>query len=333
MRLPIALLEIAPGYQEDLDALGTFPEQTHVFDEDSIRSVNAALASRRPLLVRGEPGIGKSQLARATAKVLKRPYIEHVVDARTESRDLLWHYDAVARLSEAQLSGALGYRDDGARRRLAVRNYVRPGPLWWAFDWAGALQQAAEVGEPPPSRERDADPKHGCVLLIDEIDKAESEVPNGLLEALGNGRFSPLGRREPVAAIDALPLVIVTTNEERALPDAFLRRCWVLQLELPKRRTRLEGYLRARGLAHFPQLGKTEAAKEVLTKAIKLVADQRVPADGPPIVGPLPLPGVAEFLDLLRAVTAMAPRSTKRQRDALGEIAKFALDKQVRGTP
>jgi hypothetical protein len=153
MNEPITLLEISSGHQEPLATLGTFPEQTHVFDADSIHAVNAALASRRPLLVRGEPGIGKSQLARATAKVLRRPYIEQVVDARTESRDLLWYYDAVARLSEAQLSGALGHRDDGARRRLAVRNYVRPGPLWWAFDWADALRQAVDVGAPaPPSR-------------------------------------------------------------------------------------------------------------------------------------------------------------------------------------
>jgi MoxR-like ATPase len=333
MSQPVPLLQISAGHQERLATLGTFPEQTHVFDADSIHAVNAALASRRPSLVRGEPGIGKSQLARATAKVLRRPYIEQVVDARTESRDLLWHYDAVARLSEAQLSGALSHRDEGARRRLAVRNYVRPGPLWWAFDWADATRQAADVGAPAPLLEADADPQHGCVLLIDEIDKAESEVPNGLLEALGNGRFSPLGRHRPVAAVDQAPLVIVTTNEERALPDAFLRRCWVLQLQLPDKRKALEAYLRDRGLAHFPELEKTDAAKKVLSEAIKLVAEQRVPEEGPPITGPLPLPGVAEFLDLLRAVTSMAPRSSKRQLAALGEIAKFALDKKLRDTP
>jgi MoxR-like ATPase len=333
MSQPVPLLQISAGHQERLATLGTFPEQTHVFDADSIHAVNAALASRRPSLVRGEPGIGKSQLARATAKVLRRPYIEQVVDARTESRDLLWHYDAVARLSEAQLSGALSHRDEGARRRLAVRNYVRPGPLWWAFDWADATRQAADVGAPAPLLEAHADPQHGCVLLIDEIDKAESEVPNGLLEALGNGRFSPLGRHRPVAAVDQAPLVIVTTNEERALPDAFLRRCWVLQLQLPDKRKALEAYLRDRGLAHFPELEKTDAAKKVLSEAIKLVAEQRVPEEGPPITGPLPLPGVAEFLDLLRAVTSMAPRSSKRQLAALGEIAKFALDKKLRDTP
>jgi hypothetical protein len=127
--------------------------------------------------------------------------------------------------------------------------------------------------------------------------------------------------------------VIVTTNEERALPDTFLRRCWVLQLALPDEREALEAYLRERGLAHFPELDKTDTAKRVLNTAIKLVADQRVPEEGPPIAGPLPLPGVAEFLDLLRAVTTMAPRSSKRQLAALGEIAKFALDKKLCTTP
>lgn len=325
-------LDSPPGKPVSLGALGTFPEQCHVFEPGSIHAVNAALASNRPLLVRGEPGIGKSQLARGTAKVLERPYLEFVVDARTESRDLMWHYDAVARLSEAQLSGALGHRQRRVRRRLAVRNFVRPGPLWWAFDWHDALAQARAVGTAPPVIEEDAHPENGCVLLIDEIDKAESEVPNGLLEALGNGRFSPLGRRDCVRVGAARPLVIVTTNEERALPDAFLRRCWVLHLALPKERAALEGYLRVRGLAHFPELAKTEAATAVLDAAIRLIADQRVPEQGAPILGPLPLPGVAEFLDLLRAVTAMAPQDSERQHAVLGEIAEFALNKQPRPT-
>lgn len=132
------------------------------------------LAARRPLLVQGEPGIGKSQLAKAVAKQLKRPYVQHVVDARTESRDLLWHYDAVARLAEAQLCGALGQREGGVRRRLAVGNFPRPGPLWWAFDWWDAARRAGEIGEGAPPKENDADPANGCVVLIDEIDKARN---------------------------------------------------------------------------------------------------------------------------------------------------------------
>ncbi len=272
--------------------------------------------------MRGEPGIGKSQLARAAAKQLQRPYVQHVVDARTESRDLLWHYDAVARLSEAQLSGALGRRDEGARRRLAVRNFLHPGPFWWAFDWRDASAQAAEIGDAAPILDDEVDPDNGCVLLIDEIDKAETDVPNGLLEALGSGRFTPLGRRQSVSAAGEWPLVIVTTNEERALPDAFLRRCLVLHLKLPTVRGELESLLRERGRAHFP-----EVAAAVLEKTVQLLADQRVPKDGPAKTGPLPRPGQAEFLDLLRAVTAMRSGDPGGQMQALQEISKFALAK------
>jgi len=316
-------LEIKEGTEVPLSARGSLPEQTHVFDIDSIRAVNAALAARRPLLVRGEPGIGKSQLARAAAKKLKRPYLQHVIDARTESRDLLWRYDAVARLAEAQLSGALGRRDEGIRRRLAVSNFLHPGPLWWAFDWRDAARQAGEVGESAPPKEDDADLDNGYVVLIDEIDKAETDVPNGLLEALGSGEFTPMGRRQPVSAVGEPPLVIVTTNEERALPDAFLRRCLVLHLRLPATRSELESFLVERGHAHFPG-----ADRRVIDYAVKLLADQRVPEDGgPPKTGPLPLPGQAEFLDLLRAVIAMRPGEPDKQLQVLDEISKFALKK------
>ena len=171
--------------------------------------------------------------------------------------------------------------------------------------------------------EDDADPDNGCVVLIDEIDKAETDVPNGLLEALGNGEFTPLGRRQPVNAVAEPPLVIVTTNEERALPDAFLRRCLVLHLKLPTTRKALESFLKDRGRAHF-----SDADERVIEGAVKLLADQRVPEDGsPPRTGPLLLPGQAEFLDLLRAVLAMRPQNPDGQLQVLDEIAKFALEK------
>jgi MoxR-like ATPase len=164
------------------------------------------------------------------------------------------------------------------------------------------------------------------VLLIDEIDKADSDVPNGLLEALGNGQFTPLGRREPVVCQSGIPppLVIVTTNEERALPDAFLRRCLVLQLKLPAKRAELETFLTERGRHHFPA-----ADAKVIATAVALLVDQRAPADGgPPPIGPLPRPGQAEFLDLLRAVVTRRPNDPAKQLEFLAEIEKFALEKQ-----
>ncbi len=203
-------LDIADNEVIELAATGDMPEAVHQFESRQIRAVNAALAARRPLLVRGEPGIGKSQLARAAAKGLGRAFVPHTVDARTESRDLLWHFDAVARLAEAQLLGALGRAADLAspnpapssaekgdqpapnlRDRLAIACFLHPRALWWAFDWNDALNRAKAIGISAPPQPDGGDPANGCLVLIDEIDKAEADVPNGLLEALGAGSFHP----------------------------------------------------------------------------------------------------------------------------------------------
>lgn len=166
-----------------------------------IDAIDAALAAQRPLLVRGEPGIGKSQLVRAAARHLGRVSLSRVVDARTESTDLLWHYDAVARLADAQLAGALGAKEPAGRvrRRLAVGHYLRPGPLWWAFDWTDAARQAKALcqGEPPQDPDPNAplppDPARGSVVLVDEIDKADSESR----ARCAGGRRAKAGRRPP----------------------------------------------------------------------------------------------------------------------------------------
>jgi len=138
----MSFLNVSPGSKYELACSGSMPEQVHVFEESAIDAVNAALAARRPLLVRGEPGIGKSQLARAAAAALGRAYVSCVVDARTESRDLLWQFDAVTRLAEAQLAHAGHETAEAVRGRLAVRYFVIPGPLWWVFNWESARSQA-----------------------------------------------------------------------------------------------------------------------------------------------------------------------------------------------
>jgi MoxR-like ATPase len=314
-------VDINPGESVKLTPLGGVADQVHVFDERPIQALNAAIAAGRPLLVRGEPGIGKSQLARAAAKVLERAYIQFVVDARTESRDLLWHFDAVERLAEAQLSGAVGGDKDSVRQRLKVENYLRPGPLWWAFDWEDARRQAAVVRTSAPLQRDGGDPRNGCVVLVDEIDKAETDVPNGLLEALGAGEFTPFGRVDPVVSSGIVPLVVITTNEERALPDAFVRRCLVLFLSLPTAQDRLIELLEERGSAHFPQAEKEvlKAAAEQLSKDRQRAVEQNR----------LPLPGQAEYLDLLRAVLALAPGQRERQIQALEQIARYTLQKHT----
>lgn len=247
-------LKCQPGEAVKMKSLGELPEQVHLFDERSVNAINAALAARRPLLLRGDPGVGKSQLARAAACKLGRAFVSFTVDMHTESHDLLWSFDAVQRLADAQLGKALGDNKEQLRQALAINSYIHPGPLWWGFNWKHAKDHTENVLNlsPPPQLEG-SDPARGCVILIDEIDKAEMDVPNGLLEALGDGSFTPHGRKEAVSASKTFPLVIITTNEERGLPDAFVRRCLVLHLDpFVGERDAVVERLVLRGKHHFP---------------------------------------------------------------------------------
>lgn len=123
----------------------------HLLRRDEIHAVNAAIAAGRPLLVRGEPGVGKSQLARAAAVDLKRAYLHIVIDSRAESRDLMWRFDAVQRLADAQLYGALRKPSRRAHDDLEVEKYVHPGPLWWAFNWEDALNKSGHAAALSPA--------------------------------------------------------------------------------------------------------------------------------------------------------------------------------------
>ncbi|MBF0107560.1 MAG: MoxR family ATPase [Magnetococcales bacterium] len=314
-------MNIKPGEKINRPATDGFPELYHFFSELDIHAVEAALAAQRPLLVQGEPGIGKSQLARAAAVVLGRAYVQFVVDSRTESSDLLWHYDAVSRLAEAQLKGALGkgISREEVHRDLAMRNFVHPRPLWWALNWNSAKEQAATHQRTPPRQADGCDPNNGCVVLIDEIDKAESDVPNGLLEALGMGSFLPPGWEEPVRRTGNPPLVIITTNEERVLPPAFVRRCLVLHMRLPTEENHLKQHLIDRARAHFNTIDQ-----KILDSAADLLIQDRREAEE---ARWRPLPGQAEFLDLLRAVREMAPGKPTEQKALLERVARFTVSK------
>lgn len=311
----------------------------HVFSDKEILAIETALAARRALLVRGEPGIGKTQLAKAAAVVLRRAFVSFVVDSRSESRDLLWYFDAVARLADAQVYGALlGRRGDAAspgsneaeilkdlRAKLETDNFIHPRALWWGLNWKSAVRQAQRAMAPIPTPlKADCDPANGVVVLIDEIDKADAEVPNGLLEALGAGEFSVAGKPTPVRSEkDSVPpLVIITTNEERTLPDAFVRRCVVLQLRLPDARQELIEHLVGRGRAHFPNTVDTE----VLTQAASMLAEDRERATERKW---FPRPGQAEFMDLVRAVRELAGDDKEAQKAELARIARFALRKHL----
>lgn len=316
-------LDVADGKTIPLAQIGNHSPAVHVFEEQSVLAINASLAACRPLLVRGEPGTGKTQLARAAAQELGRAFVSKTVDSRSEARDLLWTFDAVARLAEGQVLGAAGNLSvEQVRQQLEEELFLKPGPLWWAFDWDSALEQQkkAKISGRPPERPSDS-VGGGCVVLIDEIDKADSSVPNGLLEALGSGRFEAPGYPQGIAQTGSVPLVVVTTNEERSLPDAFLRRCLVLQLSLPTKAGELRSWLVNRGRAHF-----SDCATSVLEKAADLLLSDRE-AVGRRGLSP---PGQAEYLDLIRALEKLRPRDEPGQQELLERIRPFALEKHPR---
>ena len=294
-----------------------------------VAAINAALAINRPLLVLGEPGIGKTQLALAAAEALQRAYIPFVVDSRTEARDLLWRFDAVARLAAAQV-GNTG-NDRGSKDiaqlidkddPLGERNFIVPGPLWWAFDWDGAARAARSTGASPPSEDSELAKTNGSVVLIDEIDKADSDVPNGLLEALGAGRFLPQGWKAPINCTGVPPLIIITSNQERPLPDAFIRRCLVLHLEFPKEWKARIDFLVARAIQNSRGFEGMDEA--IFRKVATWLVEDREEAEKNRFY---PLPGQAEFFDLLRGASRLNRETGKPAADIIEELRAYTFQK------
>jgi MoxR-like ATPase len=274
-----------------------------VFDADEriVLAVNTAISIRRPLLVFGPAGCGKSSLAANVARILRRPYYEEVISSRTEAQDLLWTFDAVRRLRDAQAS--LDHELGGDS------TYTEPGVLWWAFDRKSALEQGGREQLQDPG----VDPGAPAVVLLDEIDKADPDLPNNLLVPLGAYRFAH-GRDWISATEESAPLVIITTNDERDLSRPFLRRCAVLTLPHPA-----APELVKIASAH---LGSEPGRLGLYRKVADLVEDLRSEAERQR----MPAPSTAEYLDTLRAclrlkLSMKAPRWE--------QLVRTTLDKRM----
>lgn len=309
-----------------LDTCGSWGKTEHVFDQESVNAIRMALAAERPLLVRGDPGTGKSQLARAAAQTLKRVFVSEVVHSRTEPQDLQWRFDAISRLGEAQILGKQTRKlPDGITDPLDPKLFLSPGVLWWVFGWQSAEEQYRNCGEQgyKPEQLPNWATDQGAVLLIDEIDKADADLPNSLLETLGNRAFHIpwLGKTVRQQKGDVAPLVVITTNEERELPAAFLRRCLVLDLDVPDDdKDTFIDWLCQRGRVHFKD--PDTCPKIVLQDAAELLIHDRREAGRQGFKKP----GQAEYLDLIRAVITLA-KTEKEQRELLLEISCYAFDK------
>jgi len=238
---------------------------SYVATEDLTVAVNAAVTLQRPLLVKGEPGTGKTELARQVAMALNLPLIEWHVKSTTKAQQGLYEYDAVSRLRDSQLGDA---------RVQDVSNYIRRGKLWQAFTAPGRI-----------------------VLLIDEVDKADIEFPNDLLQELDRMEFHVYETGETVRA-QHRPVVIITSNNEKDLPDAFLRRCFFHYIRFPD-----AGTLAAIVRVHFPDIKPA-----LLTAALTQFMEIR---DTP---GLKKKPSTSEVLDWLKLLLAedLTPEDLKR---------------------
>jgi MoxR-like ATPase len=239
----------------------------YIATEDLKVAVNAAVTLERPLLVKGEPGTGKTVLAIEVAKSLGAPLLEWHIKSTTKAHQGLYEYDAVARLRDGQLG------EESARD---VKNYIKPGKLWEAF-----------VSDQRP------------VLLIDEIDKADIEFPNDLLQELDRMEFFVYETNETVKA-QQRPIVIITSNNEKELPDAFLRRCFFHYIKFPDTET-MEDIVEV----HFPGI-----KKRLIGDALKIFYEIRE------VPGLKKKPSTSELLDWLKLLLSEdVPEDVLRERD------------------
>jgi len=250
--------------QKDTRFKGT---ESYVATPDLMVAVNAAITLQRPLLVKGEPGTGKTILAHEIARAIQRPLIEWHVKSTTKAQQGLYEYDAVSRLRDSQLGDA---------KVNDIKNYIRRGKLWEAFD--------ADIAP---------------VLLIDEIDKADIEFPNDLLLEIDRMEFFVYETGEKIAARQR-PIVIITSNNEKELPDAFLRRCFFHYIAFPDKTTMAEIVK-----VHYPDI-----QKNLVSEALNAFFEIRE------VPGMKKKPSTSELLDWIKLLMAEdIPPETLRAKD------------------
>ena len=314
-------MSIKSGLTVGLPEIDSWRESAHRFDDDQVLALEASRLSGRPLLVRGEPGLGKSQIARAFATFNKWRLITTVVNARTEIEDLLYSIDHVSRLSDAnqvvlreglaRVSTASDEIED-LSEPLAIQGYIHRGPVW------NALEPIVDSKDNRPG-----DPREGTVLLVDEIDKAHPDVPNALLEVLNSMSFTVPQTGETITGRRDKLFVVITANDERPLPSAFLRRCAVLTLSLGSEpEKRLVNIARAHRDAGLLSAIDDEG---IFEKAAEITVTYR---NG--ITAPHYRPGTSEFLDLLRVVNAKLASETMSEADIdtiMSKMSTFLIQK------
>jgi MoxR-like ATPase len=246
---------------------------TYVATDDLMLAVNAAITLQRPLLVKGEPGTGKTMLAEEVARALGKPLFQWHVKSTSKAQQGLYEYDAVSRLRDGQL---------GDERVHDIRNYIVKGRLWEAFN----------------SDEQ-------TVLLIDEIDKADIEFPNDLLRELDRMEFYVYETRETIVARHR-PIIFITSNNEKELPDAFLRRCFFHYIRFPDKET-----MQRIVDVHFPNL-----KKDLLREAFEVFFDIRE------MPGLKKKPSTSELLDWIKLLVAedIPPEALKSGQDGRGKL-------------
>ena len=249
--------------------------ESYIATEDLMMAVNAAVTLERPLLVKGEPGTGKTMLAEEVAKALDKPLIEWHIKSTTKAAQGLYEYDAVARLRDSQL---------GDSKVHDISKYIVKGKLWEAF--TSTIQP---------------------VLLIDEIDKADIEFPNDLLRELDRMEFFVYETKQMISA-EHRPIIIITSNNEKELPDAFLRRCFFHYIAFPDKET-METIVNV----HHPKI-----KKKLLAEALECFFELRE------IPGLKKRPSTSELLDWIKLLLAEdIPPDALREKDSRKAIPKL----------